>query len=55
VEDTAHVATGHRCEPVHKHTAVGAKDLPYPLFTKVLEASDMAAGTLKKRERWRGN
>jgi len=50
VEDTAHVAGGHRCEPIGKHTVVGAKDPPYPpLLTKALEASDMAAQTMKKR------
>jgi hypothetical protein len=41
----AYVAGGHRCEPIGKHTAVGAKDLPYPLLPKVL------AETLKERER----
>ena len=62
MEDTAHVAGGHRCEPIGKHTAIGAKDPPYPpLLTKALQASDMAAQTMKKRENdgegtdWRGN
>jgi len=46
----AHVAGGHWCEPIDKHTAVGAKDPPYPLLPKALEALDMAVETLKKRE-----
>jgi hypothetical protein len=63
VEGTVHVASGHRCGPVGKHTAVGAKDLPHPPppLTNALKASDMAAETLKKREsdgegtEWREN
>jgi hypothetical protein len=51
----AYVAGGHRCEPIGKHTVVGAKDPPYPLLPKAL------AETLKEREsdgegtKWREN
>ena len=63
MEDTTHVAGGQRCEPIGKHTIVGAKACltPPPLLTKALEASDMAAQTMKKRENdgegtdWRKN
>ena len=51
----AHVAGGHWCEPIDKHTAVGVKNPPYPLLPKALEALDMAPQSMKKRERWREN